>query len=239
MVVKSNIKLIKSLQQKKHRTEHKLFVVEGIKSVLELLNSKLKLNQLYVTADLQETFTSWNPTLVTNSDLKKMSGFKTPAGVLGVFHQAEPLPLLEDDWTLVLDDLRDPGNLGTVIRLCDWFGIRQIVCSPTTVDCYNPKVLQATMGSIARIAIHYTELSSYLLKTQLAVYGAFMEGASISKSQLPKHGILVMGNEANGISKEIEALIQKKISIESHPNSTTESLNVAMATGILLHEIRR
>ncbi len=239
MVVKSNIKLIKSLQQKKHRTEHNLFVVEGIKSVLELLHSKLKLNQLLVTAELQETFASWNPTLVSEYELKKMSGLKSPAGVLGVFHQAESTPLLEEDWTLVLDDLRDPGNLGTVIRLCDWFGIRQLVCSRTTVDCYNPKVLQATMGSIARIAIHYTDLSSYLKKTPLTVYGAFMKGTPITKKQLPKSGILVMGNEANGISKEIEEIIKEKISIESHPGSTTESLNVAMATGILLHEIRR
>lgn len=239
MVVKSNIKLIKSLQLKKHRMEQKLFVVEGVKSVLELLHSKLKLKSLYVTQELQETFSQWNPTLISASDLQKMSGLKTAAGVLGVFHQKEARSIEEKDWLVVLDDVRDPGNLGTIIRLCDWFGIQQLVCSTSSVDCYNQKVLQATMGSISRVSIHYTDLVPFLKNTKLPIFGAFMEGTRIQNCSLPKEGILVMGNEANGVSQEVNACISEKISIPSHPNSSTESLNVAMATGILLHEIRR
>ena len=141
---------------------------------------------------------------------------------------------------LALDDVRDPGNLGTIIRLCDWFGITDLVCSESTVDCYNPKVVQATMGSLTRVHVHYMELRTFLKSSAVSKFGAFMDGIPIYSHALPVNGILVMGNEANGISSEIEALIDKKISIPRFGNlQNTESLNVATATAILLSEFRR
>ena len=143
------------------------------------------------------------------------------------------------DWTVVLDAVRDPGNLGTIIRLCDWFGVDELVCSSDTVDCYNPKVLQATMGSIARVSVTYTNIADYLSESERPIYGAYMDGASVYRTNLGENGILVMGNEANGISEEIGKLITERISIPQFGVSTTESLNVATATAILLNEIRR
>jgi TrmH family RNA methyltransferase len=239
MVVKSQIKFIKNLQQKKYRTQNKLFVVEGIKTVRELLDSSLKVYKIYVTdstvlgldADFVELISEW--------DLKKMSGLATPNKVLGVFHIPNPEPVDFSDWVIALDDVRDPGNLGTIIRLCDWFGIKGIMCSPNSVDCYNPKVLQATMGSIGRINIVYGDLQKVLGKCEVPVYGAFMDGTVVYKEKFPGSGILVMGNEANGISEAIGTVIGRKISIPQFGAKTTESLNVATATAILLNEIRR
>lgn len=141
---------------------------------------------------------------------------------------------------VALDAIRDPGNLGTIIRLCDWFGITQLICSTDTVDCYNPKVVQASMGSLARVEVEYVDLKDYLSNTKLPVYGAFMDGESIYKESLPQEGILVMGNEANGVHPEIEALVNKRISIPRFGElQETESLNVATATAIILSEFKR
>ena len=148
MVVKSNIKLIKSLQQKKYRYEHQLFVVEGKKSVEELLESDLECYGVFHTADNNLIDSHPKAEVVSTKELAQMSSLKTPPGILGVFHFPKPSTPVFEDWSLVLDDIRDPGNLGTIIRLCDWFGIRQLICSQQTVDCYNPKTLQVTMGSI-------------------------------------------------------------------------------------------
>jgi len=239
MVVKSQIKFIKSLQQKKYRNLHKLFVVEGLKTVQELLDSNFKLKAVYSTDlslfdEKQEKIE-----LISESDLKKISSLATPNKVLGVFHMQEFKELNFSDWTIALDDIRDPGNLGTIIRLCDWFGMPNLVCSLNTVDCYNPKVLQATMGSITRVTINYTDLELFLKKAELPIYGAFMDGGVVYKEKFSEKGILVMGNEANGVCKEIETLISKKISIPQFGAETTESLNVATATAILLNEVRR
>ena len=146
---------------------------------------------------------------------------------------------MKTDWVVVLDAVRDPGNLGTIIRLCDWFGIKQLICSIDTVDCYNPKVLQATMGSIARVDLVYTDLLEYLKNTDVPILGAFMDGTSVYQKELPQKGILVMGNEANGISKEVGELVSERVSIPQFGDPSTESLNVATATAILLSEIRR
>ena len=239
MVVKSQIKFIKNLQQKKYRTQNKLFVVEGIKTVRELLNSSLKVYKIYVTdsklLELKGDFVE----VVSEGELKKMSGLSTPNKVLGVFHIPVPEPLDFSDWVIALDDVRDPGNLGTIIRLCDWFGVKTLICSSRSVDSYNPKVLQATMGSISRINVVYGDLQRILSNSGVPVYGAFMDGTEVYKEKFPKKGILVMGNEANGVSEVIEALIGKKISIPQFGPKTTESLNVATATAILLNEIRR
>ncbi|MEB8330242.1 RNA methyltransferase [Flavobacteriaceae bacterium KMM 6897] len=238
MVVKSQIKFIKNLQQKKYRIEHKLFVAEGIKLVRELLDSDFEVYGIYTT-DLGLLQEQEGIHLVSESDLQKMSGLKSPNKILAVFHFPKDRELKITDWVVVLDDVRDPGNLGTIIRLCDWFGIDQLVCSLNTVDCFNPKTLQATMGSVGRVNIFYTDLIHFLENTKLPKYGAFMDGATVYKEELPKKGILVLGNEANGVSEEVEAMMTKKITIPQFGKSNTESLNVATATAILLNEIRR
>ncbi len=239
MVVKSQIKFIKSLQQKKCRIEHGMFVAEGIKIVRELLEGHFK-EQIIYTLDRDLLGGPVDKVqLISESDLKKISGLITPNKVLGVFHIPQLLAVDFTDWVVVLDGIKDPGNLGTIIRLCDWFGIRHLVCSTDTVDCYNPKVLQATMGSIARVNVVYTEIERLLEENRLPVYGAFMDGLTASKEQLPNEGILIMGNEAHGISNKVKALIEKKISIPQFGEKTVESLNVATATAILLDEIRR
>ncbi|WP_431127262.1 TrmH family RNA methyltransferase [Flagellimonas flava] len=238
MVTKNQIKLVTSLQQKKYRSQHRLFVVEGKKSVGELLAEGLVPFKIFVDPGMKG-MDFGDVVSATTRDLKQMSGQTTPSGVLGVFHMPEPKESKEADWIVALDAVRDPGNLGTIIRLCDWFGIKHLVCSPDTVDCYNPKVLQATMGSIARVQIDYMELLNFLKTTNLPVYGAFMDGETVYKEDIPKKGILVMGNEANGISKEVEQAIAKRVSIPQFGVKSAESLNVATATAILLNEIRR
>jgi TrmH family RNA methyltransferase len=238
MVVKSQIKFIKNLQQKKYRNEHQLFVAEGVKLVRELLESDFGVYGIYTT-DLGLVKKSELVHLISEVDLQKMSGLKSPNKIIGVFHYPKEREILITDWVVVLDDVRDPGNLGTIIRLCDWFGIDQLVCSLNTVDCFNPKTLQATMGSLGRMNIFYTDVIHFLKNTTLPIYGAFMNGTTVYEEQFPENGVLVMGNEANGVSAEVEALIAKKIAIPHFGKSNTESLNVATATAILLNEIRR
>lgn len=239
MVVKSQIKFIKNLQQKKYRTQNKLFVVEGIKTVNELLKSTLKVYKVFVTESSVMEMNGDFIELISEAELKKMSGLASPNKVLGVFHIPGPKQIDFTDWVLALDDVRDPGNMGTIIRLCDWFGIANLLCSPTSVDCYNPKVLQATMGSISRVNIVYENLQQLFAQIEVPIYGAFMDGKVVYKEQFPKRGVLVMGNEANGVSGAIENLIGKKICIPQYGTNTTESLNVATATAILMNEIRR
>nr|WP_288931262.1 RNA methyltransferase [uncultured Allomuricauda sp.] len=238
MVTKNQIKLVVSLKQKKYRSQHGLFVVEGEKVVNELLQAGVRPFKVFVDdADKVQIFREAE--MVPKKDLKQMSSLTHPNGVLGVFYIIEGEGNLNPDWVVVLDSVRDPGNLGTIVRLCDWFGIKYLVCSKDTVDCYNPKVLQATMGSIARVNIAYVDLEEYLGKTNLPVYGAYMDGESVYSSDLAEKGILVMGNEANGISDAIGKFIAKRISIPQFGSLSTESLNVATATAILLSEIRR
>lgn len=239
MLTKNQIKLISSLVQKKQRQKQGLFVVEGKKSVNEFLASSFILHQVY-TSNSNFIGRSGKTTVVSDQELSKISALSTAQEVVGVFQIPHVQDLPKTDLILALDDVRDPGNLGTIIRLCDWFGIDHLVCSETTVDCYNPKVVQATMGSLTRVTIHYTNLKLFLETAILPKYGTFMDGASIYKSQFPKEGILVMGNEANGISSEIEHLIDGRIGIPSFSNhQATESLNVATATAILLSEFKR
>ncbi|WP_299552511.1 RNA methyltransferase [Seonamhaeicola sp.] len=238
MLSKSQIKLITSLKQKKYRQQHGLFVVEGVKTINELLQSNLVLHALYTT----ETFNidAKNEFLISEAELKKISFLKTPNKALAVFKIPESKPIAQNGLIVALDDVRDPGNLGTIIRLCDWFGISDLVCSKETVDCFNPKVIQATMGSITRVNISYVDLVGFLNDTELPSFGAYMEGDNVYRSELPDKGVLIMGNEANGISGSVEALIKEKISIPRFGDiQVTESLNVASATAILLSEFRR
>lgn len=239
MVVKSQIKLIKSLHQKKYRIKNGMFVVEGIKTVKELLASDFKTFKIYSDdEDLLRHMPDYAE-FASRNELKQMSNLKNASGALGVFYIPEEKPIDFNDWILLLDNVQDPGNLGTIIRLCDWFGIPHLVCSPNTVDCFNPKVLQATMGSITRVNVSYTDLSEFLEHAKLPVYGTFMNGTPVHQVDMPEKGILIMGNEANGISQTIENRCNKKIAIPQFGAKTTESLNVATATAILLNEIRR
>ena len=239
MLVKSQIKLIRSLQQKKYRNQHGLFFVEGKKTVQELLDSDFKAHSIYCTAANLFAVSDDILTEISKAELDQISSMKNPNGVLGVFYIPKAKEVDFTDWIVALDAVRDPGNLGTIIRLCDWFGIRNLVCSQMTVDCFNPKVLQATMGSIARVNITYVKLVDFLKVSDMKVYGAFMNGASVYELELPQKGIIILGNEANGISTEVEASVTQKVAIPPYGGKTSESLNVATATAILLNEIRR
>ena len=238
MLSKSQIKLITSLKQKKYRQDLGFFVVEGVKTIKELLASNLKLHALYTTESFN--IDAKDEVLISETDLKRISFLKTPNTALAVFKIPEQSPVETKGLIVALDNVRDPGNLGTIIRLCDWFGVKQLVCSKATVDCFNPKVIQATMGSITRVNISYVDLETFLKDIDMPVFGAFMDGENVYKKQLAQHGILVMGNEANGVSKTVEALITEKISIPRFGDlQATESLNVATATSILISEFRR
>jgi RNA methyltransferase, TrmH family len=239
MVVKSELKLIKSLHQKKYRNEHGLFLVEGKKAVLELYASPLKAYKIFVLQDQLPPFASEACAVVTDKELRQMSALKTPNGILGVFHIPVSQPLDFKGWTVALDDVQDPGNMGTIIRLCDWFGIPNLLCSLGTVDCYNPKVLQATMGSIARVNLSYGALEEVLPTAGVPIYGTFMEGEVVYGQPLPPQGILVLGNEGKGISAAVARLCNGKLAIPQFGHKTAESLNVATAAAIFLSEIRR
>jgi TrmH family RNA methyltransferase len=230
-ITKNEIKLIKSLGQKKVRQQEQLFLVEGVKGIYEFLNSDFELYQLFATDAIFDTET----TLISTKDLQRISALKSPNTAVAIFRMPKPKPVIESTLVLALDDVRDPGNLGTIIRLCDWFGIESLVCSLETVECYNPKVVQATMGSLTRVHIKYTNLETYIQESGLEVFGTFMDGASIYSTDLPKKGIILMGNEANGISSKIGKLVDKKIGIPRFGNlKATESLNVATAAAIVL-----
>ncbi len=204
-ITKNDIKLIKSLSQKKCRHQEQLFLVEGVKGIKEFLESEFELYQLFSTEGIFDVET----TLISSKDLQRISALKTANTAVGIFKMSRPKSLKDNSLVLALDDVRDPGNLGTIIRLCDWFGIENLVCSLETVDCYNPKVIQATMGSLTRVQLNYINLEDYLKQSELEIYGAFMEGNSIYSEALPKEGIIIMGNEANGISPKIERYFSK------------------------------
>jgi TrmH family RNA methyltransferase len=240
MVSKNQIKLISSLHQKKHRFANQLFFAEGVKVIQELLESNFELDHLYTTINDFETVQSSKRSLINEQELKKISALSTPNTCLAVFKMPSENKISNSGLILALDDIRDPGNLGTILRLCDWFGIKQIVCSKETVDIYNPKVVQATMGSITRVSVNYVDLKMFLNQTEMPVFGTFMNGDNIYQSDLPQDGIIIMGNEANGISAEIEKLVTSRLTIPRFGElQKTESLNVATATAIILSEFKR
>lgn len=240
MVSKNQIKVITSLQQKKYRSLHKMFFAEGVKVIRELLDADYELQQLYVTEDIFKSVPAEKKTQIIESDLRKISALNTPNNCLAVFMIPESKPAIDTGLIIALDDVRDPGNLGTILRMCDWFGIGQLVCSTATVDLYNPKVIQATMGSISRVQVHYVDLAGYISKSQLPVYGTFMDGTNIYKELLPNEAVIILGNEANGISEAIEKMITKRIAIPHFGKvKKTESLNVASAAAIVLSEFCR
>lgn len=236
MITKNQTKLIRSLSFKKNRIKHQLFVVEGKKNITELLNSDYEIDNVFAS-------TSWinkNPSVpaikVSNAELKKISNQKNPNEVLALVKIKNNIKPSKTGIILVLDNINDPGNMGTIIRLCNWFGVKTIVCSNNTVDTYNPKVVQSAMGSIFRVTIIHTDLLKYLRTVKSPIYGASLEGVDIKSISFPKNLHLVMGNEANGIKKDISKLIFKKLKI-NNKGENVESLNVAVATSILLYEI--
>jgi RNA methyltransferase, TrmH family len=249
MLSKNKIKLITSLQMTKYRNEHRLFVAEGSKLVCDLANSGAVISCLVATSEwLKANSVRAEETVECSlEDLKKASSLKSPSSVLALVrmpsYSSEPVPV-NHQLVVALDEVQDPGNMGTIIRLADWFGIKTIVCSKGTVDCYNQKVVQATMGAIARVQIRYTSLVDYLdsaLERGIPVYGTFLEGKSIYSEPLLPNGIVVMGNEGNGIGPEVAAKVGHKILIPDFSTATTkpESLNVSVAAAIVCSEFRR
>lgn len=236
---KNQLKLITSLHQKKYRTLHNLFIAEGTKVVNEFLNSNFELEQLFCV-DISNYKDVEKVTQISEEELKKISSLKKPNNVLGLFKIPLGDSFKNEGLILGLDEINDPGNLGAIIRLCDWFGVAQLICSLKTVDCYNSKVVQASMGSLTRVSIIYTNLELYLDNTNLPKYASLIEGENVYKSIFPKNAILVMGNEANGISDSVLKHLTKSITIPRFGKlQQTESLNVATATAILLSEFKR
>ena len=238
MISKSQIKLIRSLQQKKYRSKLKLFVAEGPKVINELLTAKFKLHSLYVT--VEDLFTGVHSEIISDEEISKISFLKNANNSVAVFTIPEQKKPKKEGITLLLDSIRDPGNLGTIIRLSDWFNVSNIICSSDSVDCFNPKVIQATMGSISRVSISYCDLTKYLSLSDLPVYAGTTDGKNIYKEKLPENAIVIVGNEANGISDALLNLTSHKIGIPRFGNNhQTESLNVAVATAILFSEFKR
>ena len=239
-ISKAQVKWVRSLQMKKHRDEQDVFVAEGEKCVNDLRQSFELL--LHITPDN-----------ASSTEIEQMSSLRTPQGVIGVFRKRKdqvptPTELSDGQLLLALDGIQDPGNLGTIIRTCDWFGIYDILCTKDTADCYNPKVVQATMGALARVRVHYVNnLSEVLAQFQTAgypVYGTLLDGKNMYvPTAIPtkEKGIIVMGNEGNGISEDVRTLVTHSLLIPSYPTNTptSESLNVSIATAIVLAEFRR
>lgn len=238
-LTKSQIKWVRSLQQKKFRDAEGVFVAEGEKCVNDL-------------KDAFDLVLLISPENATQTEIEQMSSLRTPQGVIGVFKKREDMGngLLDmgDGLWVALDGVQDPGNLGTIIRTCDWFGVHHIVCSRDTADCYNPKVVQATMGALARVSVHYIDnlgdMLQQMQKADYPIYGTLLDGKDMYEpTAIPAKdkGIIVMGNEGNGISPEVRELVTHPLFIPSYPAeaATSESLNVSIATAIVLAEFRR
>ena len=249
MLSKATLKLISSLEQKKYRKESGLFVAEGGKCVNDLIACGIRAERILATEEwLASNRIEKNlpVTVVSEEELKRASFLRTPQGILALFKQPEHK--IDNDapakrLCLALDDVQDPGNLGTIVRIADWFGIEEIYCSTGCADIYNPKTVQATMGAIGRIRIFYTDLPLFLAKAKenTPIYGTFLDGENMYDKSLEEKGIIVMGNEGKGISKECAQHIGERLFIPNYPagRSTSESLNVSTATAIICSEFRR
>ena len=237
MLSKNQIKFVRSLELKKNRKREHLFVAEGPKVVGDLLKAGFRPHSIFSTSPRQDG------QLVTEEELQRISFLQHPQEVLAIFEipDSEHRPINPNGLSLALDGIQDPGNLGTIIRIADWFGIDAIYCSQETADVYNPKVVQATMGSIAHVPITYCNLVELLRKVECPIYGTLLDGEDIYQKELQKNGIIVMGNEGNGISQEVRPMITHRLLIPNFSNSkeTAESLNVAIATAITCSEFKR
>ena len=239
MVSDKQIKIIKSLKLKKNRIKHNLFVAEGDKTILELIKADFNINSLY-SINRQIDGVKNSVIQLSKPELNKISNLSNPKNSLGVFEIPKPKKINYNKLIIGLDKISDPGNLGTIIRLCDWFGIEDLICSFDTVDCYNPKVIQASMGSISRVNITYLDLQKTLENNSLKTYGTYMQGDSIFEIDEIKNGVILFGNEANGINPNLSKFVDKKLSIPRFGKlKKTESLNVANALSIVLSENSR
>jgi RNA methyltransferase, TrmH family len=245
MLSKSQISLLKSLQHKKDRIEHGLFLVEGYKSVIDFINSPYQIEAIYHTASFDPKMLKLSQKInlynISVTDIEKISSLKTPQEIaalvkIPIYHALNNTHL-KQKFSLVLDGIQDPGNIGTIIRTADWFGIGHIICSEDTVDVYNPKVVQASMGSLSRINVYYTNLSTFLTQITLPIFGAMLNGENIYNTDFGAEGLIVMGNEGNGLRPEIKDLINKAVTIPRTGNA--ESLNVAIAAALFCSEINR
>src|SRR5690606_2284518 len=245
MLSKPQIRAITSLQQKKFRKEHGLFIVEGVKSVEEFLRSDYSVHHIYHTAQaaakLPKIPQNIKSVEIDESALKRISALKTPQGVLAVvgIPRYEPLTpaMLQQGFHLVLDDIQDPGELGTIIRTADWFGLERVICSVGSVDAYNPKTVQASMGSLARIQVYYTDLAELVAHSPVPVFGAVLDGSSIYHTDFGQHGLVVLGNEGNGIGPAVLPHITRHVTIPRAGHA--ESLNVAVSAALFCSELAR
>lgn len=249
MISKSLLKQIKSLEQRKFRKESGLFVAEGGKTVQDLLDLGLECTAIIATEEWLKSHrlnTKIKIDVASEEEMKKASFLRTPQGILALFRQQKhdtDLTVPERELCLALDNIQDPGNMGTIIRIADWFGIKNIYCSNGTVDIYNPKTVQATMGAIGRVKVHYIDLPQMIasLNEKAHIYGTFLDGENIYSYPLSEKGLVIMGNEGNGIGNECEKLIKERLLIPNYPAGckTSESLNVSVATAIICSEFRR
>lgn len=245
MLSKSQINLLKSLQHKKFRREHGFFLAEGSKSITEFISSPYQIETIYhIPASdpkVLKLSQKINSCEISVTDLEKISGLKTPQDAIALIRVPQWALLQNEDLTgqfsLVLDNVQDPGNMGTIIRIADWFGIKHIICSEDTVEAYNPKVVQASMGSLARVKVHYVNLGEFLTTIKLPVFGALLDGDNIYETDFGREGLILMGNEGSGISEEIQKLITHTVTIPRVGHA--ESLNVAIATALFCSEISR
>ncbi|MFI5157583.1 MAG: TrmH family RNA methyltransferase [Sphingobacteriales bacterium] len=245
MLSKSQISLLKSLQQKKFRIEHGMFLVEGHKSVTDFANSAYQIEAIYHTTAIDPKLLNLSGKInfheISLNDLEKISSLKSPQEIIALVKiPAWPVlkaTALKGKFAIALDGIQDPGNMGTIIRTADWFGIKHIICSDDTVDVYNPKVVQATMGSLSSVNIYYVDLFEFLPIIKLPLFAALLNGTNIYKTDFGTEGVIIMGNEGNGLRPEIIKLVQKAVTIPRVGNA--ESLNVAIATGIFCAEINR
>ena len=231
MLTNNKIKQIRSLYLKKNRKTEGLFIAEGEKVVNELINSDFEIESIYATSEWDRS----DVTIISEKELSRISFLKTPNKVLAVVNIPFNSLKLSGETVLALDGISDPGNLGTIIRLADWFGVEHILCSENSVDYLNPKVVQSTMGSISRVKVHYVDLHSELKKhTDYKLYTTVMDGANFKDVELSSKRILIFGNESNGVSDEVLSLESKKVNIPRAKHSKAESLNIAVACGIFL-----
>ena len=245
MLSKSQISLLKSLKNKNERILNGLFLVEGYKSVYEFLNSPFEIEAIYYTTSFVSNVLNLSQKInlfeISDNEMEKISSLKTPQPILALVKIPTLTPLLNIQlkkmFTLILDGIQDPGNMGTIIRIADWFGIKNIICSFDTVDVYNPKVVQASMGSLSRINVYYDDIVDFLGKTELPIFGALLKGENIYQTNFGYEGLIVMGNEGSGMRASIEALITSPITIPKV--GSAESLNVGIATAIFCSEITR
>jgi TrmH family RNA methyltransferase len=235
MLSRNEVKYIQSLYHKKNRNKEQVFIAEGVKIVSELITAGFSIQKIYGVKNwLDVNSNISNATEVSDDELKKISHLETPNKILAIFYKKSitQIPKLENRVSLVLDGIQDPGNLGTIMRIADWFGIENIIASEDTADIYNPKVIQSTMGSIARVTVFYTDLESFFKSNKIHVMGAMLNGESITGLQKINECLLVIGNESKGIRTDIESYVQQRITIPK--TGYAESLNAAVATGIIL-----